>query len=181
MTINKRVAISFLTIVGVMSLVVALTVAVFSGNATLSNNSLDTGSADLQIAEVTTSCGTFSGSITPGIQAINLAPGQSDTKDFCLKNNSDSNISLDVTVGSVTVNSNTLTPSLVNLSVECAGEGLKDVGTVAAPNMSVVITTLTHLQEKECVITAQLDSSATNADANKILNFDVEFTGTQTP
>jgi len=180
MTINKRVAISFITIVGVMSLVVALTIAQFSNNATLGSNSLETGSSNLQIAEVTASCGTFSGSISPGILVDDLAPGQSGTKDFCLKNNSESDISLDVTVGSVGINLGDLDQSLVNLSVECAEEGSVSVGTVAAPNTSVVITTLTHLQEKECVITAQLDASADNEDSSKTLNFDVVFTGTQT-
>ena len=178
--ITKRIAISFLTVVGVLGLVAALAVASFSGNATLANNSLETGSADLQIAQTDDPCGAFSGSINPGIQAIDLAPGQSDSTDFCLKNNSESDISLEVTVASVIKNSGDLDESLVNLSVKCETEGSVDVGTAAAPNTSAVITTLTHLQEKVCTITAELDSSATNADASKTLNFDVVFTGTQT-
>lgn len=175
--ITKRIAISFLTVVGILALVAALAVAAFSDDASITDNTLSTGNANLQIADVTGSCGTFTDSIT-GFNGSNLAPGDSVSKDFCLRNSSDSNIDLDVAVSGITVDgSSTLDASLVALSISCGVE-TPVIGTVATPSASV-FTTLEPTQEKECTLTATLDSEAGNEAANKSIDFDVTFTGTQ--
>ena len=180
MTINKRVAISFLTIVGVMSLVVALTIAQFTDTAQITGNTFSTGSGNLLISdEFESSCVLESfGTAITGLSGLNLAPGQSASKNFCLLNKSDSNIALNVTAAVSNV-SGTLSgdSDLVNLTIVCPGNA-PVVGTLAS-FPSTVITTLSQNDQVDCTVTAELDEDANNDQANKTISFDVTFTGTQ--
>ncbi|MDP2671683.1 MAG: hypothetical protein Q8P13_04485 [bacterium] len=176
MAINKRVAFGFLTIAATLAAVVGITLAVFTDTATLSNNTLSTGDADLQIAEWTGSaCGSFASS-TPGIDSDDLAPGQEEVLPFCLKNNSDSAISLDITAAT-SIDSGALDPSLVTVALDC-GSGVVS-GTLDAPFPGTTIVTIAPDAEVGCNIKQTLSGSATNSASNKSIQYDVVFTGTQ--
>ena len=178
--ITKRIAISFLTVVGILALVAALAVAQFGDQAFLTGNTMTTGNANLQIAEDLASPGTFSSSIG-GLTGVDLAPGQSASKLFWLKNNSDSDISLAVSaaVGNVTGD---LASSKVDLSISCGGPAV--VGTLATFPTDTIVTIPHGVVEGNpvlCNIEATLNGTTEPADTDKTISFDVTFTGTQTP
>lgn len=178
MTINKRVAVSFVTIAATLAAVVGITLAQFTDTATLSNNSLDTGNADLQIGEFDGSnCVSFSGTST-GIDTNNAAPGQEFTKAFCLRNDSDSAISLDVN-GTVNIDGgNTLDPSLVTITITCAGNAPVE-GTLDAFPSTVIVDNLAQNSEVGCNIKQKLSETATNGAQNQQVQYDVIFNAVQ--
>jgi len=192
--ITKRIAISFLTVVGVLALVAALAVAQFTDEAQLTGNTFSTGSGDLLISDTPGGLSCSESSFLSAIVGISeptadLAPGQSVSKDFCLLNDSDSDIDLAVTAA-VTGVSGTLfdegDEGLVDLTISCEGEGDEDVvGTLAGfPSpleANDVVTTLGQGEQVDCTITAGLSELADNDQADKTISFDVIFTGTQTP
>ena len=180
MTINKRVAISFITIVGVMSLVVALTIAQFTDQAQLTGNTFSTGSGDLLISDdFEASC--VLESFSPDIVGISeptadLAPGQSVSKNFCLLNDSDSDIALEVTAAVDNV-SGSLDQTKVDLTIACDGNDPL-VGTLDSFSGTVILS-LAQSAQVDCTITAGLSETADNDQADKTISFDVIFTGTQ--
>lgn len=177
MKINKKIAVSFVTIAGVLTGVVGITLAQFSDTATLSSNKLDTGNANLQISLDSPACSTgFTGSIT-GVQSSDLAPGQMGTKNFCLKNNNAGNFSLDVTASAVTTGTPTLDLSLITVTVDCGG-GVIPV--LLNGTQSGLIRTIVNSGDTvNCQIKQVFSNTATNGAQNKSVHYTVTFTGTQ--
>ena len=181
MKINKRIAVSFVTIAGTLTAVVGITFAVFTNDASLVNNTLGTGTPSLQISNFTNpNCGIFSNTSITGVQTTKVSPGQGETKQFCLKNNnSDSSINFDITAVVTVQGGNTLDANLVDLSIGCGAE-TPTTGTVAVYPSSL-ITSLASGEIKVCSITQTLSSTATNSAINQDIAYDVVFTGTQNP
>lgn len=181
MKINKRIAVSFVTIAGTLAGVVGITLAVFTNDASLANNTLGTGTPNLQISNFTNpNCGTFQSTSVTGVQTTKVSPGQGETKQFCLKNNnSESSISFDITAAVTVQSGNTLDPNLVDLSIGCGVE-TQTTGTVAVYPLTL-ITSLSAGEVKVCSITQTLSGTATNSAINQDIAYDVTFTGTQNP
>lgn len=197
MAINKRIVLSFLTIVGVVALVAAIAVAAFSDQASLTGNTLSTGTADLKIAPEAASPGTYEDSIT-GFDFDDIVPGGSDTFLFWLNNDSGFPMSIEAetSITSDTATDPTLS-ELVNLTLVCDTDKDTSFADETSVTMTVnafegnptsIDTTLatdtgstdgTGADEVQCKVTAELDESATNDVAASDLEFDITFTGTQ--
>jgi len=96
--INKRIFLSFLSIVFAFAGVAGATYAVFSDQATSTGNTFSTGNADLQIAEDTGSGPeTYLDDLTDVFNAAGLFPGYDEVFRFWLNNNSGAAIDLDLT------------------------------------------------------------------------------------
>jgi len=179
MKINKKIAISFVTIAGVLTAVVGITLAQFSNDASLTGNTLSTGNADLRIgnpSSTTGICGAVNSESIGGIHTSDLAPGQtSEAHPFCLRNASDSPISLNV-AGVVTNVSGTLDQGLVTIAINCGSDTVSGALN-SFPGSTIV--TIGQGVSQLCSITQTLSGTATGSAANSSITYDVVFTGTE--
>ena len=172
MKINKRIAISFITIAGVLTAVVGITLAQFSDTATLTGNTLSTATPNLKISG---DCSTYSTS-APGITSDSLYPGESRTKHFCLRNDSDGDLGMGITA-SAHITSGSLDPDLVAVTIDC---GLGQVPVALNDTTSDLITTIDPGGAvASCTISQTFSKTATNSASNRTLHYTVTFTGTQ--
>lgn len=94
---NKKIAMSLMSIVGALAIVGSATYALFDDSATATNNTFATGDANLEIALDTVSGpGTFGDSIV-GPNFAEMIPGDSEVFSFWLRNNGSVGINLDIT------------------------------------------------------------------------------------
>jgi predicted ribosomally synthesized peptide with SipW-like signal peptide len=95
--INKKIAMSAMSIVTVLALTTGATFALFTDTATAEDATFTAGTADLQVGLDTGSEGTvvFADSF-PAPDFNNLQPGFTSETDFWVRNNSDTGIDLDV-------------------------------------------------------------------------------------
>ncbi len=175
MKINTKIALSFMTIVGTLTAVVGVTFAAFSDSNSLTGNTLSTTTPNLEIS--TDTCSSFSTSPKSGVSSSNLAPGESGTRNFCLKNASSGDISFDISAV-VTITTGALDPSLVTLTIDCSDIAVHVTGALNTfPSGNFL--TLPAGTTNHCVITQTLSSSATNTSAGQSVQYDVAFNGVQ--
>jgi len=197
---NTRIALSGLSILTVLSLVGGATFALFSDEATATDNTFSTGNADLQIAEEgPDSPDTYLDTIT-GFTAENVFPGYSEDFIFWLKNNSLS-ISLDVDASFTDVNTTVNAAIADNLMVSftCVTDNnsdgiFNDAFATAGPFSvnawaagSAQVATLAPEEdpdgqgpdEVECTMTASLSEAVDNDLAGSSVDFDAVFDGVQ--
>lgn len=202
--INKKIAISTISILTSLMLMGGATFAFFSDSATSTGNTFSTGSADVQIAEDVPPAdpGTYAGSIT-GVTFSDITPGFTMDKDFWIKNNSTGTFSMDATAdlnnlggisngtlpdelmvkftcdtdknGLGTGNTTTIEKS-VNSWITDAPVALGTLG----PNEGASNATIASDQDELlCRMTASLSVDADNTIAGKDLSFDGVFDATQ--
>jgi hypothetical protein len=175
MKLNKKVAASFVTIAATLTAVVGITLASFSDSVTLSSNVLDTATPNLRIAS-DNPCTSFSTSAI-GISTSSMVPGGSDSKTFCLKNDSEATLSFNITATAHRT-SGSLDTSLVTITISC------DLGpavpvAIDGPESNVIVTISGGGTVSNCVINQSLSGLATNGASNKSLHYTITFIGTQ--
>lgn len=184
---KSRLILSFLLIALVGSTAFATTKAVLSDTATLDNNTFATGTVDLQIAtsqSTNPSSGSFTVDPVPGFTDT-LVPGQTKSKLFWLKNNSD-NIDLAIAAqagemgGSLNASDVTITFTPVQ------SDGVTSVGSPVSGTLNdwaAGVTSLGNTIDNDVnsgrqrfKMDVSLSSTVTTTGT---INFDFVFTGTQ--
>lgn len=189
---NKKIAVSAGSILASLTLLGGIAFAVFSDQATATANTFSSGNADLTIAPDTGSGpGTFASSIS-GASFSDIAPGFSDRFLFWLKNESTSDVDLDLTadVSSVAPPSSDLGGALL-ISWTCDTDGNGGLADntpssefspqdwEAGGNAS--IGTLTPGEQMICAMNARVPGTATDDISGETVSFDALYDATQTP
>ncbi len=189
--INKKIMLSGISIVASLSLMAGATFAFFSDSATASNNTFATGNADLQLSLDGES---FANSI-PGPAFTNMAPGDTETYDFWLKNNSSASISLDLTADVSAINPNPDGDQLIDntllVSWVCDTDNDNDFSNNTPTSEysprdwlnggNASIGALAQNAELKCQLTGRIPSTADNTIAGQTVLFDAFYDGVQTP
>lgn len=190
--INRRIAISGISILAALALAGGAAFAVFTDQASSVGNTFTSGNANLSIAPHTVSGpGTFASSI-PGATFNNIAPGFQDRFLFWLKNESASTINLDILadVSAVGGGAGELRDTmLVSWTCDTDGNGgLAD--NTPSPAFSpddwfnggnTGLGILTPGEQMICSMNFDVPSSATNTIADETVVFDTVYDATQTP
>ncbi|OGH14856.1 MAG: hypothetical protein A2860_00650 [Candidatus Levybacteria bacterium RIFCSPHIGHO2_01_FULL_37_33] len=179
--------------------------ALFSDQATSNDNTFSSGNADLVIANDVPpgNPDTYADSVA-GVSVTDMVPGQVETKDFWLKNDSSGSFSMDLTVdlddlqGSDT--SVLVDELMVMFTCDTDNNGLGDgtdtstaeksvqdwlddlpvaLGSVGANQVASNATTDSDQDELICRMTATLPEDSDNDAAGKDLSFDGLFNGIQ--
>ena len=167
-------------------LVTSITYAALQSQVTLTNNTIATGTADLQIASFTESCGTF-GDTAPGFAFAGVVPGGADsqTETFCLKNNGTSALTLKLKSPSTptwtTTPTTTVDNTKVTLTVTCdngAGSVTDTLANFLAGDVSFATSSLAGTTTATCTAKVHMDATAFTGESASLSNFDLVFTGT---
>jgi hypothetical protein len=94
---KKRLLYSLLIVLAWLGFLVEGSHALFTASATLTGNTINTGTVELQISNAQSNAGTAAFAASQPGFAYNLNPGSSDTRYFYLKNNSQSDVPMDIT------------------------------------------------------------------------------------
>lgn len=172
-------------------LVTSITYAALQSQVTLTDNTITTGSANLEIASFTAgdpgACGAF-GATAPGFAFAGVIPGgaSSQTEKFCLSNTSTTN-GLSLKVKSVDPVTWTAVPSTatvdntkVTLDIVC-DNGSTISTTVAAIELGDVSFSATNLAantQTTCTAKITMDAAAFTGESATAGQFDLMFTGT---
>jgi len=199
---NRRIALSALSVLSTTALIGGGAFALFSDSAKSENNTFATGNADLQIAEdVEPGDPDVYGSSIAGVIFSDILPGFTTTKDFWLKNDSSGEFSMNVTAELDNVSSlDALSDALV-VQFTCdtdndglgtgdsstdakpvsnwVDDGVATLGTVGPNEGSSNATTESDQDELLCRMTASLSSETGNEVADMDVSFDGLFVGTQ--
>jgi len=170
--------------VGVIGVVAGLVTAVTFANLTsdvvaLDPNNLEVASASLVI-DAGGTCGNVSPTTEPGLQATNLAPGDTVSKAFCIRNTGDVPVTITGTVSAVDASglNASLAAQATTLTIECGA----DAPISGALNTGWVTTFPTPLDPAttvECTADALLSSSFGGSGGDVIPEFKINFVGTQ--
>lgn len=192
---NKRIAMSALSIMSSLAIVGGTTFALFDDSVTQTANTFAVGDANLQIAIDTGSGpGTFGETIV-GPSFTGMFPGQTKTFEFWLRNSSTAAIDLDL-VADVTaivdpVDANDLIDNTLLVSWVCdlSGDGSLADETVTSEfsprdwfiGGDAALGSLIPAEQMICRMFGELPSTATNDVAGETVAFDVEYGATQVP
>lgn len=192
---NKKIAMSALSIMSALTIMGGATLAAFTSQATLANNTFATGNADLLIADDNAgSPGAFAASV-PGANITGIFPGYTTEKLFWLRNSSDSEIGMNVRAdlsnlgGSFHGTDGSLPNKFrVQFSCDTDGNGL-GVGTdTTTGNFTVsewisggddALGVLAQNNNMLCKMIASLDVNAGNELQDSNISFNSIFNGTQ--
>lgn len=193
--INRRIAISAMSIVGALAIMGGATFAFFTDTAQSTGNTFSSGNADLQIAPDNNGApGTFTQNLSDAFNVANIMPGYDESHLFWLKNASASNISLDL----LTDVSNYSAPNNPDLALadnllvswRCDTNQNNSLDEAYTAEFSVkqwfdggnaALGTITHNDEMFCEMRTRVLSSVDSSVANGTVDFDVKFDGTQLP
>lgn len=197
---NKKIAMSGLSIMAALMMLGGATYAQFASSATTTENTFATGNADLRIAVDTgagePSEGSFLSSIA-GANFDNIAPGFDDRYLFWLKNTSESNIDLNLTADLLNLdqdpdntdpNTNLDEALLIRWVCDLDGNHSLDPVTETTSEFSVRqwidggFASLGSLNAGEtmfCGMYSRVPMSVTNDIANETISFDVKYDATQ--
>lgn len=191
---NKKIALSAMSILTSLALLGGATFALFTDAATSEDNTFASGNASLLIAEdvPNNSPGPFDESIS-GPNFDGLFPGDSRDFDFWLKNDSSSDIDLDLTadVSSITPepDENQTIDNVLLVSWVCDLDGDLDLSdeTPTAEfsprdwfnGGSADLGTLTPDEQMLCRMTGRLPESADDTVVDQSVIFNVEYDGIQ--
>lgn len=180
---NKKIAMSLMSISAALLVMGGATYAAFSGQATLANNTFASGNADLVISRTAADSG-FASSVT-GFTGSNLFPGYSENFNFWLNNNSSSDISLNTIAKfvdvSTTFGNSELLQDAMKVSFQCGGDAVAGPYSVNEweAGQAPVSSNLAKGATTACVMTVTLPTTADNSVAGADVNFDVQFDATQ--
>lgn len=194
--INKKIAMSGMSIVAAMALMGGATFAFFTDQASSVGNTFSTGNANLSIApDVTGNPGTYANSI-PGANFGGMLPGDTKTFTFWLKNESSSPINLSLTsdlanLGGAYHGTDGSLPDKLMVSWLCDVDHNNSLGNDTPSTEysirdfvnggNVATGTLAQNQQMICQMITRLSSSASNEVAGSEVIVDGMFDGTQTP
>ena len=180
-----RLLISIILITAVGTTAFAASRALLTDQATLAANTFSTGSVDLQISNSQAVSAPNSGSFTDNATGFtdSILPGAvPKTKIFWLRNNS---TDIDMTIAAQTASlSGNIDPSKVTLTVAPVDSTGVDTATAVSQTLSqwtsgsAVNSTILHTGKQRFRMSVSLASDVFTAGSTQ---FDVIFTGTQTP
>lgn len=190
---NKKIAMSFMSITAALLVMGGATYAAFSGSATATSNTFASGTVELLISlDPAGTDGTFSPTVN-GEDFSGLLPGQTRTASFWLQNTStDSALSLVSDVTAIT-DADDLTQQLDNqllVSWTCDTNGDNSLGgETPSPEFSPrdwlvggnasILPSIPAGAKRFCQMSGRLPASATNDAAGETISFDVKYDGTQ--
>ncbi len=179
----KRVLYSVLIVLAWLGFVVEGSHALFSDFASLSNNSITTGTVDLQISNSQNGTSTVYADVRPGFAMI-INPGESDDHYLILKNASQADTPFDI---DVTASPQGTNPELFNaLTVDFTPVDTQ--GTAVGAPVSVPMLTLVNSRLPLGItinkgstqrILVHTKLAATYASQNQSITYDLTFNGTQ--
>jgi hypothetical protein len=176
-------------IAAVAVLVTGITFAALQSQATLTNNTIASATADLQVDNTDSTTSGF-GSTDVGYAFTGVVPGGADSNvgNFQLKNNGTANMSVAVQVPTLptwTVNpAGPVVAADVDVIIACVGSvsGTFGVTTdLAAINTAPVALTAGNLNAGDttaCTVKISMDATAFSGSSASSTNFDFVFTGT---
>ena len=169
-------------------LVTSITYAALQSQATLTDNTIDSATANLDVATSDGStCGTF-GDTAAGVGFTGVVPGGSDSDDeyFCLKN-SGADTSLDLSVMSEAVTwpvtddlGSGVDNGEVTLNISCDNGGTLSatIASLEAGDEAFTGGTLAPSAETLCTAYVSMTSAAFSGSSASSDMFDLTFTGT---
>ena len=192
---NKKIAMSALSIVSSLVIMGGATYAAFTTQATLANNTFATGNADLLIANDNSGTPDPFAATIPGVDIDGIFPGFTTDKLFWLRNESDSAIGLNVrgdlsNLGGAFHGTDGSLPDKMRVQFSCDtdGNGL-GVGTdTTTGNYTVrewinggddAMGVLAQNQQFLCKMIASLDVNAGNELQDSDISFNAIFNGSQ--
>lgn len=176
---TRRMAVTraIVSVGATLALVAGVTFANLSSTATLTNNTLATASADLQVQ----TDGGF-GSSANGFQVTNVVPG-SDTQVllFNLKNNGGVPLGVTAHIPTVPTYSGFTDFSKVDVTIERNSDSsvVKATNLADLINGNVTIESLNASDIKEYKLVVNVHTDAVTGSSAQINSFDIVFTGTQ--
>lgn len=191
---NRKIAMSALSILGALTIMGGATFAAFGDTATATANTFATGIAALKISQDNSGPVSFLDTI-PGPNFAGIIPGQTKNFDFWLKNESDTAITLNLTA-----DVNAISPlddptqdidNVLLVSWNCDTDLDNDLGNntpsaefsprdwLNGGNASVG--SLNTGQQMFCRMSGRLPSTADNTVAGETVAFDVIYDATQAP
>jgi predicted ribosomally synthesized peptide with SipW-like signal peptide len=205
--INKKIAMSLISIVTALSLAGGATYAFFSDQATSQENTFTTGNADLLIANDVSGAPVGYANDIAGVTVTGMAPGTSNITNFWLKNHSttDDGFSLtaDLTDIDTTLGAALFGEILVTIQCDADNNGIGiGTDTVVGPKLlsawgsdapvslgtrganqgnSNALNGNSDQDELACRMTTTVDSDADNNVAGQTVSFDGTFDATQVP
>jgi hypothetical protein len=185
---NVRILIGLSAVTLTLTLITGSAYALFASQATATNNSFTTATADLKIApDSNGTTGTLATSMTGFTPSSPIVPGYSQDFKFWLVNQSTNNLGL-ATVAKLatngTVNDTGLQAALM-LTFTCTNTSTAVVTTAGPYSVttwlasSSSIGSLASGQKANCVMHVTLASDAASTLQGKTVSFDAQFTGTQ--
>ena len=191
---NKKIAMSGLSIFAALAVMGGATFAAFTDTATATNNTFASGNADLLIA-VDGGLGepnleVFAPSIA-GADFDNVFPGFNQNFMFWLKNTSDSNIELNITadlLNLVQTGTDLDDALLIKWVCDLNNDTVLDQNTEASSEFSVrqwvdggfaTLGSLAQNEAMKCGMYSRVPTTATNDIAGESISFDVTYDATQ--
>jgi len=171
---NKKIALSGLSIVAALTLMGGATFAAFTTTATATDNTFSTTTPTLTIS----TDGTHFGTSEPGFTVGGLVPGGSTAnQNFSLQNiNTDPTGDLTVFLKFTNL-SGSLNGDDISFTVDCGGGPITDTYSHWVSTGNDLNIVLLHNSTQACTMKASLVTGAGNTDAGKNVNFDAVFTG----
>ncbi len=191
--INKKIAMSAMSIVTAVALTGGTAFALFTDTASSTGNTFSSGNADLQIAQDNAgSPGAFGANLVDAFNVTNITPGYEQSHLFWLKNASTSTISLDM----ITDVSNYVAPNSQDLALadsllvswRCDTNQNNSLDEAYTAEFSVKawfdggnapLGNITQNDEMFCEMRTRVLSTVDSTIANGSVDFDVKFDGTQ--
>ena len=177
-------------IIGVVAgLATAVTFAALQSQATLTNNTISTGTASLQVATVgVEGCNNDWASSQDGFDfSVPTGSGNSQTENFCVRNNGDTNLGTNMSISALPTYTDGVNPvsvnnNLVNFVMSCTVTPSGSISTNDALSTLFVsgtnLGTLNSANVANCNAHVLIDPSAFTAPHIQSSGFDVVFTGT---
>ncbi len=178
------VARAAMVIGAVMALVTGITFAALTSTATLTNNTISSATADLQVSADGGT--TFGNNVVSSFNFSGIVPGgaPSANSSFKLKNNGTGNMSVALMIPAATTftvtPSGTVDKTKVDLAVACTTPTLSVTDTLAnleAGNVAVT-GTLAAGETADCTVNASMDADAFTGSGATSSAFTLQFTGT---
>jgi predicted ribosomally synthesized peptide with SipW-like signal peptide len=184
-----RIIFALVTLVAASLLTFATTRAVWTDAVTVSNNQIQTGTADLQVSTAGIGGGAWdTSSKTASIVLSNLIPGGSykDNYDFSLWNNSTTGVNFNISAQMTTVSGATgVDQSKLLLALYENGQdpNTQGSGWISLADWQTTQKSLNSLLNSAAIkdyrLAAKLDSTATNEWQGKTVNVTFTVVGTQ--
>lgn len=204
---NRKIAMSAMSIIAAMALMGGATFAFFTDTATSQDNTFTTGNADLLIANDLSGVPTGYANDISGVTVTGMAPGTTNIKPFWLKNHSstDDGMSLTADLTDVNTTSGAALAGELLITIQCdadnngigigtdtvEGPKLLTAWSTDAPvsigsrgaNQGASNATLFNSDQDElaCHMIVTVDSDADNNVAGQTVSFDGRFDATQVP
>lgn len=186
----KRIYLALLTVIASLGLAGATTFAVWSDTVTVTNNIVQTGSADLQVSNVSGTVGPWNTSTAASSLSItNLIPGGTagDGFSFALWNNSTAGVNFTTSARITAVTGlTTEDKSQLEIAVYESGEtAATGSGWITLTDWESAVRSLDftltpgQVNAKDFRVSARLKSTATNEWQGKTVTITFTVTGTQ--